>query len=124
LTLPEVILYNSVDAPTRQAVFPQYTHPCAKEAYAEIADELGLSGNTLEEKVKALHDKIVEIRARLKMPATLQETGKVPLADFEAQSYVIAREAFDDQCTLSNPRYPLIKELEALLHNMYHGPSK
>ena len=122
LTLPEVIKYNASDAPTRQGVFPQYKFPHAKEAYAEIATAMGLPGTSLDEKVAALVNELIALRTKLHIPSSIKETSKVTEDAFRRDVHAIAREAFDDQCTISNPRYPLISELEQLLMRVYAGP--
>jgi acetaldehyde dehydrogenase/alcohol dehydrogenase len=124
LTLPEVVKFNACDAPTRQAIFPQYKFPHAKEAYAEIATHIGLTG-TVDEKVDKFVQELISIRAKLLIPASIKEAVRGKLVDsdndYSSKAQLIAREAFDDQCTLSNPRYPLISELKTILDTVYHG---
>jgi acetaldehyde dehydrogenase/alcohol dehydrogenase len=121
LTLPEVVLYNSSDAPTRQAAFPQYTFPHAKDGYAEIADALALGGANSDEKVHRLYTELVRLRAALHLPDSLKAVIDMSEKDFALESSRLARNAFEDQCTLSNPRYPLVSELQGVLARVYRG---
>lgn len=120
LLISHVVKYNATDAPVKQAAFPQYTYPSVKERYARIADYLKLGGKTLDEKVDALVAAIEALKQELDIPASIQEAG-VPEKAFFAGLDELAEEAFDDQCTGANPRYPLIAELKQLYTNAYHG---
>ncbi len=120
LLLNEVIRFNAVDAPAKQAAFPQYKYPEAIERYARIADYLGLGGKTAPEKVEKLIEAIEDLKKKCEIPATLKETGideKTFLANLEA----LSEDAFDDQCTGGNPRYPLVKEIAAMYKKAYYG---
>ncbi len=120
LLISHVVKYNATDAPVKQAAFPQYTYPSVKERYARIADYLKLGGKTLDEKVDALVAAIETLKRELNIPASIKEAG-VPEKAFFAGLDELAEEAFDDQCTGANPRYPLIAELKQLYTNAYHG---
>jgi acetaldehyde dehydrogenase/alcohol dehydrogenase len=120
LALPSVVAYNASDAPFRQTAFPQYRFPHASESYAEIATALGLPGASTADKVAALVHELRALRAQLDLPATLRDAG-VDADAFGAALPQLARNAFEDQCTLSNPRYPLVAELRALMGTMYAG---
>ncbi len=120
ILLNEVIRFNAVDAPTKQAAFPQYKYPNTVERYARIADYLGLGGKTAPEKVEKLIAAIEELKKKCEIPATLKEVGideKAFLANLED----ISIQAFDDQCTGGNPRYPLVREIEQMYKNAYYG---
>lgn len=120
ILLNEVIRFNAVDAPTKQAAFPQYKYPNTVERYARIADYLGLGGKTAPEKVEKLIIAIEELKKKCEIPATLKEVGideKAFLANLED----ISIQAFDDQCTGGNPRYPLVREIEQMYKNAYYG---
>lgn len=120
ILLNEVIRFNAVDAPTKQAAFPQYKYPNTVERYARIADYLGLGGKTAPEKVEKLIAAIEELKKKCEIPATLNEVGideKAFLANLED----ISIQAFDDQCTGGNPRYPLVREIEQMYKNAYYG---
>ena len=120
LLISNVIRYNATDMPTKQAAFSQYDRPKALCRYAKIADYLDLSGNTDEEKVQALLEKIDELKKTIGIPASIQEAG-VNEADFLAKLDELAEDAFDDQCTGANPRYPLIAELKQILLDSFYG---
>lgn len=115
-----VIRYNATDNPVKQTAFSQYDRPKALCRYAEIADHLGLAGNTTTEKAASLVAWIEGMKADLDVPKSIQDFG-VKESDFLAKLDQIAVDAFDDQCTGANPRYPLISELKQLLLDSYYG---
>ena len=121
LMISHVIRYNSTDAPFKQAIFPQYEYPHAKERYAEIADYLHLGGNTLDEKVEKLVEAIDNLKLEIDIPLTIKEVLPGEEREFYEQIEELAEQAFDDQCTGSNPRYPLIKDLKELYTLAYRG---
>jgi acetaldehyde dehydrogenase/alcohol dehydrogenase len=118
LLINEVIRYNAVDNPVKQAAFAQYKYPNAKERYAKIADFLGLGGKTADEKVEALINAIDELKAKVNIPMTLKEAG-ISEEKFYATLDDMSEKAFDDQCTGANPRYPLISELKQIYINVF-----
>lgn len=120
LLISNVIRYNANDNPTKQAAFSQYDRPKAKCRYAEIAGFLGLGGATKEEQVENLIAWVESLKRDLEIPRSIQEAG-VSEADFLAKLDAVAVDAFDDQCTGANPRYPLIKELKAILLDSFYG---
>ena len=118
--LEEVIRFNATDAPTKMGVFPQYRYPNAIQRYAEMSDYLGFGGKTKEEKVENLIKGIGKIKEEIGIPATISEWG-VPEKDFLEAVDEMALNAFDDQCTSANPRYPLISELKQIYLKAYYG---
>ncbi|MBY6105654.1 bifunctional acetaldehyde-CoA/alcohol dehydrogenase [Ferrimonas balearica] len=120
LLISNVIRYNATDVPTKQAAFSQYDRPTALCRYGEIADHLGLGGSDNAEKVERLVAAIDALKAELDIPDSIQAAG-VPEAEFLARLDELAIEAFDDQCTGANPRFPLISELKQLLLDSYYG---
>jgi len=120
LLISNVIRYNATDNPTKQTAFSQYDRPQARRRYAEIADHLGLGGARTGEKVEALIAWVDELKRTCGIPASIKEAG-VPEADFLAKLDRVAEEAFDDQCTGTNPRFPLISELRQILLDTYYG---
>ncbi|WP_432720595.1 bifunctional acetaldehyde-CoA/alcohol dehydrogenase [Jeongeupia wiesaeckerbachi] len=120
LLISNVIRYNSVDIPTKQTAFSQYDRPIGKCRYADIAEHLGLPGKNDDQKVEALIAWVDEMKAALDIPMSIQAAG-VPEKEFLAKLDEVAEEAFDDQCTGANPRYPLISELKQLLLDSYYG---
>jgi acetaldehyde dehydrogenase/alcohol dehydrogenase len=120
LLINETIRFNATDNPLKQAAFSQYTWPTAKERYARIADYLGLGGKTNDEKVERLIKAINGLKAELAIPATIKDAG-VPEKAFYDGLDELAENAFDDQCTGANPRYPLIREIKELYIAAYEG---
>jgi acetaldehyde dehydrogenase / alcohol dehydrogenase len=118
MLINEVIKYNSVDNPRKQAAFPQYKYPNAKWRYARIADYLNLGGTNEDEKVDLLINAINELKAKINIPMTIKEAG-VSEAKFYASLDEMSEQAFDDQCTGANPRYPLISEIKQLYINTF-----
>ncbi len=121
LMINHVIRYNATDAPFKQAIFPQYEYPHAKERYAEIADYLHLGGNTSDEKVEKLIEAIDNLKSEIDIPLTIKEALPGAEKEFYEQIEELAEQAFDDQCTGSNPRYPLINDLKELYTLAYRG---
>ncbi|GGP72300.1 aldehyde-alcohol dehydrogenase [Shewanella algicola] len=120
LLISNVIRFNATDMPTKQAAFSQYDRPKALCRYAAISEHLKLGGKTDEQKVEKLIEKIEELKQVIGIPASIQEAG-VNEADFIAKLDEIAEDAFDDQCTGANPRYPLISEIKQVLLDSFYG---
>jgi acetaldehyde dehydrogenase/alcohol dehydrogenase len=120
LLIGNVIRYNATDTPTKQTAFSQYDRPQARHRYGEIARHLGLPGRNTAERIESLLDWVEELKGTLGIPPSIHAAG-VDEAAFMAKLDQIAEGAFDDQCTGSNPRYPLISELRQILLDSYHG---
>lgn len=120
LLISQVIRYNASDCPAKQCAFPQYRFPNAKAAYASFAENLGLKGKTDDEKVDNLIKAIEELKKEIGVPASIKEWG-ISKEDFTEAMKTLPTLAFDDQCTGSNPRYPLIDEIEKLYWLAYEG---
>lgn len=122
LLISNVIRYNANDNPTKQTAFSQYDRPQSRRQYAEIADHLGLSapGDRTAAKIEKLLGWLDEIKKELDIPSSIREAG-VPEAEFLAKVDKLSEDAFDDQCTGANPRYPLISELKTILLDTYYG---
>ncbi|CBN58599.1 MULTISPECIES: bifunctional acetaldehyde-CoA/alcohol dehydrogenase [Kamptonema] len=123
LMISHVIRYNATDVPFKQAIFPQYKYPHAKERYAEIADYLKLGGNSPDEKVEKLVAAVEQLKQEIEIPATIRETLGGDDRTFYDKVELMAEQAFDDQCTGANPRYPLISDLKELYLLAYFGNS-
>ncbi|MCQ2558146.1 MAG: bifunctional acetaldehyde-CoA/alcohol dehydrogenase [Oscillospiraceae bacterium] len=120
LMMDEVIRFNACDVPTRMGTFSQYDHPHTMARYAEIADYLGCGGSTNEEKVEKLIEKIDELKAKVGIKPTIRDY--VPDEEaFLATLDEMVEQAFDDQCTGANPRYPLMSEIRQMYLNAYYG---
>ena len=121
----QVIRYNATDKPAKQCAFPQYKFPHAKAAYAEFATAMGFKGKTEDEKVDALIAGIQDLKKKIGIPASIREwfaiKGEYTDEDFKKAMDTLPTLAFDDQCTGSNPRYPLIKEIRKLYELAYEG---
>jgi len=120
LLIENVIRFNATDMPTKQAAFSQYDRPQALCRYAKVADHLKLGGNTDKEKVGALLAKIAELKLIIGIPTSIQAAGVIE-ADFLDKLDELAEDAFDDQCTGANPRYPLISEIKQILLASFYG---
>lgn len=120
LLISWVIQFNSTDNPTKQASFPQYEYPDAISRYARIADYLSLGGASKPEKVDRLVAAIEDLKAKVGIPKSIQAYG-IDETEFLARVESLAEEAFDDQCTGANPRYPLISEIKDLYLKAYYG---
>jgi len=120
LLICNVVRFNATDTPTKQAAFSQYSRPQALCRYAAIADHLKLAGASDQDKVASLLAWLDELKQELNIPASIHEAG-VSEADFLAAVDRLAEEAFDDQCTGANPRFPLISELKQLLLDSFYG---
>ena len=101
-------------------VLTKYKYPDAKNRYAKIADFLGLGGKTEDEKIEKLLKAIDELKMRIGIPMSIKEFG-VPEKDFLEAVDQLALDAFDDQCTGANPRYPLVTELKEVYLRAYYG---
>lgn len=123
--LDEVIRFNATDRPFKMAGFSQYKYPHAKECYAKLADYLGFTkGNeTPEEKAKILRKKIAELKAEIGIKSTIAEYG-ISEQEFLSKLDQMVEDAFDDQCTGANPRYPLMSDLKEMYLRAYYGPER
>lgn len=122
MLITNVIRFNATNKPIKQGTFSQYGYPQVTERYAEVADHLGLTTTKDQTKVKVekLLTWLDELKTDLNIPHSIQEYG-IKEADFLARVDELALDAFDDQCTGANPRYPLISELKQLLLDSYYG---
>ena len=120
LLINEVIKFNSSNVPTKMGTFSQYDHPHTEERYAEVASYLGLSGNTNKEKVENLINAINELKEKIGIKPTIKDY--IPDEEkFLSTVDAMVEQAFDDQCTGANPRYPLMSELKEMYLNAYYG---
>ncbi|MBE6366835.1 MAG: bifunctional acetaldehyde-CoA/alcohol dehydrogenase [Lentisphaerae bacterium] len=122
--ISHIIRYNAVDCMTKQAAFPQYHAPHAKQDYAQVARYVGITGKTDDELVSKLIDKIEALKKQLDVPAAMKpylDSKGVTEATFLAQLDELCVKAYDDQCTGANPRYPLISEIKELYLAAYYG---
>ncbi len=120
LLITEVMKFNIAEAPVKMGAFSQYKYPEILKRYAEIASFIGINGTTDEEKFNELIVKIDELKAKVGVPATIKAAG-VDEAKFLASLDEMVEQAFDDQCTGANPRYPLMSELKEMYLRAYYG---
>ncbi len=120
LLINEVIKFNASETPKKMGTFSQYDHPHTLARYAEIADALGLGGKTDEEKLNRLLKAIDELKDMIGIKKSIQEYG-IKEEDFLATLDEMVEQAFDDQCTGANPRYPLMSELKEMYLAVYYG---
>ena len=120
LLIEEVLRFNAAEVPPKMGTFSQYDHPHTLARYAEVADYLGIPGKTDEEKLEGLIAKIAELKERVGIKRTIKEYNideKVFLDNLDE----MVEQAFDDQCTGANPRYPLMSEIKQMYLNAYYG---
>ncbi len=120
LLINEVILFNSSEAPTKMGTFSQYDHPHTLARYAELAEYLGVKGKTDTDKVNGLITKIDDLKEKIGIKKTIKDYG-IDEKDFLDRLDDMVEQAFDDQCTGANPRYPLMREIKQMYLNAYYG---
>jgi acetaldehyde dehydrogenase/alcohol dehydrogenase len=120
LMIDEVLRFNAVEVPAKMGTFSQYDHPHTLARYAEVADYLGLKGKTDADKLEALIAALDELKAKVGIKKTIRDYG-IDEADFLYRLDAMTEQAFDDQCTGANPRYPLMSEIKQMYLNAYYG---
>ena len=120
LLINQVLRFNAAEVPVKMGTFSQYDHPQTLERYAEVADYLGLGGKTNEQKLEKLIQAIEDLKKRVGIKATIREYG-IDEKDFLDRLDEMVEQAFDDQCTGANPRYPLMSEIKQMYLNAYYG---
>lgn len=115
-----VLRYNAEEKPVRMGTFPQYDHPHTLGRYAEIADHLGLGGKTEGEKLEKLIEAVEKLKERIGIKKSIKEYG-IEEETFLASLDEMTEQAFDDQCTGANPRYPLMSEIKEMYLKAYYG---
>ncbi len=120
LMIDEVIRFNSSEKPVKMGTFPQYDHPHTLNRYAQVAEYLGLKGRNDSEKVENLIKAIDELKEKVGIKKTIRDYG-IDEKDFLDRLDEMTEQAFDDQCTGANPRYPLMSEIKQMYLNAYYG---
>ena len=120
LMIDEVLRFNASETPAKMGTFPQYAYPHTLARYAQVADALGLGGKTDAEKLEKLIAAIDALKEKVGIKKTIRDYG-VDEQDFLARLDEMVEQAFDDQCTGANPRYPLMSELKQMYLNAYYG---
>ena len=123
LMIDEVLRFNASETPVKMGTFPQYGHPHTLARYAEVADYLGIAGKNDSEKLENLIAEIDKLKVKVGIKPCIKDYGideKVFLDSLDA----MVEQAFDDQCTGANPRYPLMSEIKQMYLNAYYGTHK
>ena len=120
LMIEEVLRFNAAEAPVKMGTFSQYDHPHTLARYAEVADYLGIKGNTDTEKLEGLINAINDLKKSVGIKETIKDYG-IDEKKFLDNLDEMVEQAFDDQCTGANPRYPLMSEIKQMYLNAYYG---
>ena len=120
LLIDEVIKFNSAEAPAKMGTFSQYAYPKMMRRYAEVAESLDLGGKSDEEKVANLIKAIDKLKDKIGIKKTIKDYGIDEKAFLDSLDEMV-EQAFDDQCTGANPRYPLMAEIKQMYLNAYYG---
>ncbi|MHB1151925.1 MAG: bifunctional acetaldehyde-CoA/alcohol dehydrogenase [Eubacteriales bacterium] len=123
LMIDETIRFNANEAPVKMGTFSQYNHPHTLARYAEITDYLGIKGENDIEKLKNLITAIDCLKVKLGIKKSIRDYG-IDEANFIDSLDNMTEQAFDDQCTGANPRYPLMSEIKQMYLNAYYGEEK
>ena len=123
LLIEEVIRFNADEKPVKMGTFSQYDHPHTLRRYAEIAEHLGVKGENDTEKMEGLIALINELKAKIGIKDTIRDYG-VSEEVFLSNLDEMVEQAFDDQCTGANPRYPLMSEIKDMYLNAYYGKDR
>ena len=120
LMINEVIRFNASETPAKMGTFPQYDHPHTLARYAQVADYLGIKGKNDEEKLENLIKALDDLKEKVGIKKTIKDYG-IDEKDFLDRLDDMTEQAFDDQCTGANPRYPLMSEIKQMYLNAYYG---
>lgn len=120
LLITEVMRFNAVSAPTKMGTFSQYQYPHCMDRYVECANFLGIQGKNDEEKFENFIKAIEELKVKVGIKKTIAEYGVDEKYFLETLDEMV-EQAFDDQCTGANPRYPLMSEIKEMYLKAYYG---
>ena len=120
LMIEEVLRFNASETPAKMGTFSQYDHPHTLARYAEVADYLGIKGKNDTEKLEGLIKAINDLKAKVGIKPTIKDYG-IDEQVFLDRLDEMVEQAFDDQCTGANPRYPLMSEIKQMYLNAYYG---
>ena len=120
LLITDVMRFNAAEVPAKMGTFSQYAYPHCKERYVECANFLGIAGKNDDEKFENFLKAIEELKDKVGIKKTIKDYG-VDEKDFLATLDEMVENAFDDQCTGANPRYPLMSEIKAMYLKAYYG---
>ena len=120
LMIEQVMRFNACETPVKMGTFPQYDHPQCLQRYAEIATYLGIKGDTDKEKLEGLIKAVGDLKKQVGIKETIKDYN-IDEKDFLNRLDEMTEQAFDDQCTGANPRYPLMSEIRQMYLNAYYG---
>ena len=120
LMIDEVLRFNAAEVPAKMGTFPQYGYPHTLARYAEVADYLGIKGKNDAEKLKNFIKALDELKEKVGIKKTIKDYG-IDEEKFLSTLDEMVEQAFDDQCTGANPRYPLMSEIKQMYLNAYYG---
>ncbi len=120
LMIEEVLRFNAAEAPAKMGTFSQYDHPHTLARYAEVADYLGIKGESDSDKLEGLIKAVNDLKARVGIKKSIKEYN-IDEKVFLDRLDEMTEQAFDDQCTGANPRYPLMSEIKQMYLNAYYG---
>ena len=120
LMIEEVLRFNASEAPAKMGTFSQYDHPHTLARYAEVSRALGFGGKNDKESLENLINAINALKERVGIKKTIRDYG-IDEKDFLDRLDAMTEQAFDDQCTGANPRYPLMSEIKQMYLNAYYG---
>ena len=123
LMIDHVLRFNAEEAPAKMGTFSQYDHPHTLARYAEVADYLGIKGKNDTEKLENLINAIDQLKEKVGIKKTIKDYG-VDEKEFLEKLDDMVEQAFDDQCTGANPRYPLMSEIKQMYLNAYYGTNE
>ena len=120
LMINYVLRFNAEEVPPKMGTFPQYDHPHTLRRYAEVAESLGIGGKDDQESLENLINAIEELKEKIGIKKTIKDYG-IKEEEFLATLDEMTQQAFDDQCTGANPRYPLMSEIKDMYLKAYYG---
>ena len=120
LMIEEVLRFNAAEAPAKMGTFSQYDHPHTLARYAEVSRALGFGGKNDKESLENLINAINALKERVGIKKTIRDYG-IDEKDFLDRLDAMTEQAFDDQCTGANPRYPLMSEIKQMYLDAYYG---
>ncbi|MDE5766361.1 MAG: bifunctional acetaldehyde-CoA/alcohol dehydrogenase, partial [Clostridia bacterium] len=113
LMIDHVLRFNASEVPVKMGTFSQYDHPHTLRRYAEVAEYLGIEGKNDKEKLENLIKAIDRLKEKVGIKKTIKEYGVDEKLFLDSLDEMV-EQAFDDQCTGANPRYPLMSEIKQM----------
>ncbi len=120
LMIEEVLRFNASEKPAKMGTFSQYDHPHTLARYGEVAEHLGVKGKNDKEKFEGLVSLVNALKEKVGIKKCIRDYG-IDEKEFLDTLDEMTQQAFDDQCTGANPRYPLMSEIKEMYLNAYYG---